>query len=126
MRAYLIPMAIQLDHMIVPVRDKEAAARFFARIFGLSYDGPMGPFAPVRVGSLTLDFDSHDDPAVLHYAFKVDDVAFDAIFGRIKKEGLRYGSGPFSLDDMTVGVRGNGRALYFKDLDGHILEILTT
>lgn len=39
-------MSIQLDHMIVPVRDKEAAAKFFARIFGLSYDGPMGPFAP--------------------------------------------------------------------------------
>ncbi|MHB1218473.1 MAG: VOC family protein [Alphaproteobacteria bacterium] len=118
-------MSIQLDHMIVPVRDKEAAARFFARIFGLSYDGPMGPFAPVRVGSLTLDFDSHDAPAVLHYAFKVDQTSFDAIFGRIKEEGLRYGSGPFLLGDMRMGRRGEGRALYFKDLDGHILEILT-
>lgn len=112
--------------MIVPVRDKEAAARFFARIFGLSYDGPMGPFAPVRVNDrLMLDFDSHDDPAVLHYAFHVDDATFDAIFGRIKAEGLRYGSGPFALDDMKVGDRGSGRALYFKDPDGHILEILT-
>ena len=118
-------MSIQLDHLIVPVRDKEAAAKFFARIFGLSYDGSMGPFAPVRVGSLTLDFDSHDDPAVLHYAFKVDEAAFDAIFGRIKAEGLNYGSGPFSQDDMKVGKRGSGRALYFKDLDGHVLEILT-
>jgi catechol 2,3-dioxygenase-like lactoylglutathione lyase family enzyme len=28
-------MAIALNHAIVPARDKEAAARFFARIFGL-------------------------------------------------------------------------------------------
>ena len=28
-------MAIVLDHTIVPARDKEASARFFAEIFGL-------------------------------------------------------------------------------------------
>jgi hypothetical protein len=42
-------MTIELDHTIVPSRDKEAAARFFARIFGLGYDGPVSHFAPVRV-----------------------------------------------------------------------------
>lgn len=41
-------MTIELDHTIVPARDKDAAARFFARIFGLSYDGPQSHFAPVR------------------------------------------------------------------------------
>ncbi len=52
-------MAITLNHTIVPARDKEAAARFFAQIFGLQYDGPLSHFAPVRVnGELTLDFDN--------------------------------------------------------------------
>ena len=52
-------MAITLNHTIVPARDKEASARFFAQIFGLKYDGPMSHFAPVRVnGELTLDFDN--------------------------------------------------------------------
>lgn len=32
-------MAIHLDHTIVPARDKVASARFFARIFGLEYNG---------------------------------------------------------------------------------------
>src|SRR6266852_2139864 len=63
-------MAITLNHTIVPARDKEAAARFFARIFGLKYDGPMSHFAPVRVnGDLTLDFDNADSFEVHHYAF---------------------------------------------------------
>ena len=41
-------MAIFLDHTIVPARDKEASARFFAKIFGLEYKGPWGHFAPVQ------------------------------------------------------------------------------
>jgi hypothetical protein len=34
-------MSIALDHTIVPAHDKEESARFFARIFGLEYDGPV-------------------------------------------------------------------------------------
>jgi catechol 2,3-dioxygenase-like lactoylglutathione lyase family enzyme len=37
-------MTIRLDHTIVPARDKEASARFFAEIFGLEYKGPMSHF----------------------------------------------------------------------------------
>ena len=42
-------VAIELNHTIVPALDKEASAAFFARIFGLRYDGPTGHFAPVQV-----------------------------------------------------------------------------
>jgi hypothetical protein len=65
-------MTIELDHTIVPARDKEASARFFARIFGLEYEGGGSHFAPVRVNDrLTLDFSDSDDERSLHYAFKV-------------------------------------------------------
>ena len=40
-------MTITLNHTIVPAHDKEESARFFADIFGLTYEGPMGHFAPV-------------------------------------------------------------------------------
>ena len=40
-------MSIKLNHTIVPAKDKEAAADFLrAELFGLSYEGPMGHFAP--------------------------------------------------------------------------------
>ncbi len=85
-------MSIVLDHMIVPARDKEQAARFLARIFGLSYKGTEGHFAAVRVNeTLTLDFDTDTDFASHHYAFKVGEVEFDAIFARIRAEGIPYG-----------------------------------
>ena len=48
-------MPIFLNHTIVPAHDHEASARFFAKIFGLSYDGPAGHFAPVKVNGLVIN-----------------------------------------------------------------------
>jgi catechol 2,3-dioxygenase-like lactoylglutathione lyase family enzyme len=115
-------MPIVLDHTIVPAYDNEASARFFARIFGLQVEAAVSHFAPIRVNDrLVLDatFEPH------HYAFKVSDPDFDAIFQRIEREGIAYGSGPRSPDDMAINRRGGGRGFYFKDPNGHVLEILT-
>jgi len=56
-------MTITLNHTIVSARDKDAAARFFAEIFGLRFEGLGGHFAPVRVkDTLTLDFADEQNP----------------------------------------------------------------
>jgi catechol 2,3-dioxygenase-like lactoylglutathione lyase family enzyme len=119
-------MAIVLDHTIVPAHDNEASARFFAHIFGLAYEGTMSHFAPVRVNeSLVLDFDTTATFERHHYAFKVSDPEFEGIFQRVQDEGLAYGSGPFSSEDMKINHRNEGRGFYFKDPNGHLLEVLT-
>ena len=117
---------MELNHTIVPAFDKEASAKFFARVFGLQYAGPAGHFAPVQVNdSLTLDFNNATDFKSHHLAFKVSDEEFDAIFGRVQAEGIPFGSGPFSLDDMSTNNWNGGRGVYFKDPDGYVLELLT-
>ncbi len=117
---------MELNHTIVPAHDKEASAKFFATIFGLKYQGAAGHFAPVQVNqSLTLDFDDAETFDIHHYAFLVDDTEFDAIFGRVQKAKLKYGSGPFSRTDMEINHRLGGRGVYFEDPSGHILELLT-
>jgi catechol 2,3-dioxygenase-like lactoylglutathione lyase family enzyme len=119
-------MTIVLDHTIVPARDKEESARFFARIFGLSYEGIRSHFAPVQVNeTLTLDFDTDENFKVQHYAFKVSEPEFDEIFGRVKGTGIPYGSGPFTPEDMKIYHRKGGRGFYFRDPSGHLLEVLT-
>ena len=79
-------MTITLNHTIVWAREKEGAARFFAEIFGLRFEGSGGHFAPVRVNdTLTLDFaDAKGAIAGQHYAFHVSDTEFDAILQRVK------------------------------------------
>ena len=118
-------MAITLNHTIVPARDKVAAAKFFARIFGLKR-GRTGHFAPVKVNkNLTLLFDDDAKFESHHYAFHVSEREFDAIFGRVKKAGLTFGSAPWSLDDGKLNNWGDGRGVYFTDPDGHVLELMT-
>ena len=118
-------MAIILNHTIVPVRDKTAAARFFADIFGLTCER-VGYFAPVRVNDqTTLLFDNTDAFQSHHYAFHVSDAEFDAIFDRVKAAGLAYGSAPESVDNGKLNDWGGGRGFYFRDPDGHLLELMT-
>ncbi len=119
-------MPFYLDHTIVPAHDKEASARFFARIFGLEYKGTWGHFAPVKVNeTLTLDFDDHDRFEPLHYAFSASDDDFDAVLQRVKQAGVPFGSGPGSLADGKINDRHGGRRFYFRDPNGHVLEVIT-
>ncbi len=130
-------MAITLNHTIVPARDKAASAQFFAEIFGLQVKPGSGRFAQVPIdGNLTLDFadDEHTRgilhyvPEALenhHYAFVVSDAEFDGILGRIQQRKLAYGSGPASDTDGRVADRRGGKALYFRDPNGHLYEVMT-
>ena len=119
-------MAIKLDHTIVPARDKDASAKFFANIFGLRYDGPISHFAPVRINDdLTLDFDNSDSFESHHYAFHVTDEEFDAIFKRVQESGIPWGSGPSSPENRQLNSRKGGLGVYFCDPNGHLLELLT-
>lgn len=121
-------MTIELNHTIVPARDKVAAGKFFAKMFGLLFDeGAVGYFAPVHVNeALTLDF--HDDVEsfeIHHYAFKVSEAEFDAILKRVQEAGLAYGSDPWILEKKQLNSWNGGRGVYFRDPNGHILELMT-
>lgn len=128
---------MELNHLLVPCRDKVKSANYFARMMGLP-TGPVGHFAPVCItDSLVLDFADSDSVTLWdgenghfarqHYAFKVTDGEFEAIFGRVQAEGLRYGSGPGPdhLYDGQVDERRGGRRVYFDELNGHSIEIFT-
>jgi catechol 2,3-dioxygenase-like lactoylglutathione lyase family enzyme len=119
-------MTIMLNHTIVPAREKQAAARQFAKLFGLSYEGLGEHFAPVKVNdTLTFLFDDDTNFESHHYAFHVSDAEFDAIFGRVREAGLTYGSAPWSADDRKLNNWGGGRGVYFRVPDGHLLELMT-
>jgi len=121
-------MTIELNHTIVHSKDPKAAAEFFAGLFGLPKPKPFGPFFDVEVGNeVTLAFLDAEGMEVQtqHYAFLVSEKEFDAIFGRVKKSGLKYWADPGMRQEGEINRNYGGRGVYFQDPSGHLLEIIT-
>ncbi|MEV5510878.1 VOC family protein [Streptomyces orinoci] len=121
-------MPIELNHTIVQSRDKHAAARFVGELLGLEVGAPFGPFVPlVTDNGVTLDYATSDrsDIPPQHYAFLVSEKDFDQIFGRIQEAGVTYYPSPALDRPGEINHRDGGRGAYFRDLDGHVLEIIT-
>lgn len=119
---------IALDHLMVPSRDKRAAARRLAELLGVPWsEMGVGPFVPVYVNAgLTLDFDEWTGPIPqIHYCFRVSEAAFDAILGRIRAAGLPYRSAVHGPVDHAVDTAHGGRIVYWNEPDGHQWELLT-
>ncbi|MBO9680269.1 MAG: VOC family protein [Acidovorax sp.] len=119
---------IALDHLMVPSRDKRAAARRLAELLGVPWsETGVGPFVPVYVNAgLTLDFDEWTGPIPqIHYCFRVSEAAFDAILGRIRAAGLPYRSAVHGPVDQAVDTAHGGRIVYWNEPDGHQWELLT-
>lgn len=121
-------MGIQLDHMIVPARDRRAAAELLAGILNVPWsETGMGPFSPVYVNDgLTLDFDQAEGVfPILHYCFRVSEAGFDGILARLKARGIAFRSTPQGPNDMQVNTAWGGRIVYWNEPDEHVWEALT-
>jgi catechol 2,3-dioxygenase-like lactoylglutathione lyase family enzyme len=121
-------MSVELDHAIVPAKDRRAAAELLANLLGVPWaQSGTGPLCPVYVNEgLTLDFDQAEGPfPVHHYCFRVSDVEFDAIVTRLSAMGIEFRSTPHGPVDMQVNTQHGGRIVYWSQPDGHVWEALT-
>ena len=119
-------MKVELDHTIVPSRDKVAGARLLGQLLGVPWaPSGIGPFAPVYVNDgLTLDFIDTDEAfPVYHFCFRVGPADFAAILERIRAAGIAFRSEVRGPVDMQVHAQlGN---VYWNEPDGHQWEMLT-
>ena len=121
-------MSVELNHTIVAARDPQASAKFLAGILGLEVDPPLSHFTPVTLtNGVTLDYDqSQGSIQSCHYAFLTGDGEFDAAFGRIQDAGIDFFADPGCRKAGQIYRRDDGgRGVYFRDPDGHLMEILT-
>ena len=122
-------MSIQLNHTIVWCRDQRRSADFLTDLLGLPPAKQFLHFLVVDLANgCSLDFfDDRDGDAVAsqHYAFLVAEEEFDAIFGRSRDRGLEYWADPGRTQAGEINHHFGGRGVYFKDPDGHLLEIIT-
>lgn len=122
-------MAIELNHTIVPARDGEASARWFAELFGMPAPTRFGHFWQVRTSNgVDLDFDTYGDGGEFttqHYAFLVSEDDFDRIHGRIREWDVSHWADPGRSRPDEINRHDGGRGVYFASTDDHLLEIIT-
>jgi catechol 2,3-dioxygenase-like lactoylglutathione lyase family enzyme len=119
-------MSIEINHMIVPAKDRKASARFLGEILGVEPGPVVIPhFEPLQVGSVTLDFMDSDEVQSMHIAFVVDDATFDAAQKRLDELGTRTFADPARSQPGEINHRFGGRGVYFDDPDGHFFELMT-
>lgn len=119
-------MGVELNHTIIPAKDKWRSAKFLADILGLEAGPEWSHFVPVRTGNgVTLDFADAVEFRPQHYAFLVSEEEFDGALSRIKSASVAF------YADFTRSGRGEinhlygGRGFYFDDPNGHLLELIT-
>jgi catechol 2,3-dioxygenase-like lactoylglutathione lyase family enzyme len=119
-------MAVELNHIIVPARDKHASAAFLAGVLGVEVGTAWGPFVPLALSNgVTLDFLDAEQFHSQHCAFQLSEAEFDAAVARLRAAELPYWADPFHQQPGAVADRFGGRAVYFDDPAGHNMELLT-
>ena len=119
---------MDLDHTIIPVKDKEIASQLMTRLMGWRFLGVRGSQGHVRVNETLVvrfdDKDSDQEHRSHHFAFCVQEQEFDEILDRLVAEGLEYGTSS-RVKNMQWDNLNGGRRIFFNDPDGHSFELMT-
>lgn len=119
-------MEITLDHTIVHASDPAATAAFMAEILGIEPARRLAHFTVLQIGPTSLDYLPGEGPvSPRHFAFRVSEADFDAIFARVEARAIPYWADPFHNEPNAINRWDDGRGFYFDDPDGHLLEIIT-
>ncbi len=119
----------QLDHMILPVNDRDESVAFYTGLLGFTHDGDEGPFTVLRVTpDLTLQLAPWGTEGGVHLAFAMSAAEFDEAFGRVRAAGIDFGDSFHSVGNMQgpgveAGAHGPGPSVYFFDPSKHLIEI---
>jgi catechol 2,3-dioxygenase-like lactoylglutathione lyase family enzyme len=119
-------MTIALDHTILSVSDVEKSVRFYYKMLGFKYE----PEAQIRISpTLVLQLIERPPQISQHLAFSMSKSEFDETLGRLQAASVPYGDNFDTVGTMTGpgtshGSKKNAKSIYFKDPDGHMLEIM--
>lgn len=118
-----------LDHLILPVNDRDASVAFYRDVLGFAHEGERGPFSVLRVDAgTTLQLAPWGTEGNLHLAFAFSRSDFESVFERLRAAGLAYGDSFHAADNRRgpgdeEGARGPGKSLYLLDPNRHLIEL---
>ena len=114
-----------IDHVVLTVRDPEAAAAFYARVLGLRIERfGVGRLA-VHFGTQKINLQALGQETRNHAAIGAGDLCLTTtldtpeIVAALTRAGVAIVEGPV----QKTGACGNMTSVYFRDPDGNLIEI---
>ena len=121
----------ELDHLVLEVKDPARSVRFYSEVLGLppvrltEFLEGEAPFPSVRVSRTTvLDmfpprmWRGRRLESQNHFCLAYSESELRALRMRLRRRGIPI----VHRDDHAFGARGYGRAIYFRDPDGLLIE----
>lgn len=119
-------MSVQLNHIIVPAKEKWTSANFLAAILGLEVGPQWGPFAPLCTSNgVTIDFADAAAFETHHCAFLVTEEELEAALARLRNKGVVFYADFMCKKSGEINHLYGGRGVYFHDPAGHLFELIT-
>jgi len=130
-------MHLELDHIVLAVRDMDAMLRFYLEVVGLAphrvdeFRSGSALFPCARINASTIidllpralwdggDAGAGTFPNLNHLCIALDRSQWDAQLERLAAAGVEIEAGPMTLS----GARGDGTSIYVRDPDGNRVEL---
>jgi catechol 2,3-dioxygenase-like lactoylglutathione lyase family enzyme len=120
-----LKIAVEVNRIVVPARDKRATAELLACILGLEVEADSGRFVRIRSkDGLTLDFSEPEAGVALQCAFLVSGPEFDSALLRINRGAINFYAAFDGTGRGEINRLHGGRGIYFDDPDGHLYELI--
>ena len=127
--------AVEMDHIVLRVKDVERALRFYTEIIGLApyrveeYRSGQVPFPCARINGHTIidllpwtqDEPVGDGPRNMdHFCLTIEPTDLVGLSESLKSQGVTVVSdGPA----LRSGAQGTGNSIYVKDWEGNTIEL---
>ena len=122
-------MTTVLHHALVPSKDADAAAEWFARIMGVPREGNSVRLNDIQILEFVPRTQYAGQGGERHFCFRVGDEEFDGILTRVRGDGIKVRSDPGSPREGAANDQINyyhdGRGFYFSSPEGHGYEVIT-
>ncbi len=118
-------MISAIDHIVLTVRDPNAAAAFYARVLGMEEVTFAGGRRAVAFGAQKINLQNLGDERRNHAAIGCGDVCLlthwpaERTLAKLREQGVEIVEGPVTRS----GARGPVTSIYFNDPDGNLIEV---